>query len=143
MALSLGSEVRLSEYGETKEVQIIPRIESTLTLDLVFGEPDRKNLIEIGEYDLNGDRDILCFNISKYGGKEDRKGSEKDAQILKETFIRKGFQVRAFEENEVSKTIILEKLNTYVKEIEKNQRDVKVLAIAFMAHGAEGDIIGG
>ena len=96
----------------------------------------------IAKYDLNGDRDFMYFNITEYKDKQlNRVGSRQDGKILEKTLKKKKFQLRAYLDGEISKKGITDKLNSYVNKISKTKRDVKVLVIAFMAHGAQGDQI--
>ena len=97
---------------------------------------------KIPEYDLNGDRDFLNFNITEYIDKKlNRIGSKEDGKLLEKTLRKKGFELRAFRDGEMSKKTIVDKMKGYVKELRKEKRDVKVLVIAFMAHGGGEDII--
>ena len=101
-----------------------------------------KPSMKIAEYDLNGDRDFLNFNITEYvDEKLNRIGSKEDGKILEKTLLKKGFKLRAFRDGQMSKQTIVDKLKNYVKELKKDKRDVKVLIIAFMAHGGGEDVI--
>ena len=127
-------------FGEKVEIRITPRYETTLKLDFFFWQ----NLPQVEEYDLNGDRDAICFNITEYDDKEsDRDGSKIDGARLKETLSRKGFRFKAFRDGKLRKEDILDELNNYVEAIGNERREVKILVIAFMAHGTEDDYIGG
>ena len=97
---------------------------------------------QIDEYDLNGDRDFLYFNIFEYKDKTlNRVGSKQDGKILERTLKRKNFELKAYLDGKISQTAITNKLKSYLNGISKAKRDVKVLIIAFMAHGAQGDQI--
>ena len=101
-----------------------------------------KPSMKVPEYDLKGDRDFLYFNITEYKDEKlNRIGSKQDGKLLERTLSRKGFKLRAFRDGEMSKDTILNKLNQFVKDLKKKQRDVKVVIIAFMAHGAGEDRI--
>ena len=94
------------------------------------------------EYDLNGDRDFLYFNITKYDDEQlNRIGAKKDEEMLKKTFFSKGFKLKAYRNEWVNKKTIVDDLKHYVNNIEKDKRNVKVLIIAFMAHGGADDVI--
>ena len=74
--------------------------------------------IKIAEYDLNGDRDFLSFNITEYEDEKlNRIGSKEDGRLLEKTLSKKGFKLRAFCDGQISKESILSKMNDYVKEL--------------------------
>ena len=100
------------------------------------------NANKVAEYDLNGDRDFLCFNISEYKDRKlNRIGAKEDGKLLRETFLKKGFKVRSFMDGVLNKKFIAAELKTYVNTLNNGKRGVKVLIIAFMAHGAQDDKI--
>ena len=97
---------------------------------------------KIDEYDLNGERDFMYFNITEYDDKKlNRVGSKHDGKILEKTLKRKKFQLKAYLDGLISEAAIRNKLKSYVDEISRVKRNVKVLIIAFMAHGAQDDRI--
>ena len=56
---------------------------------------------KIPEYDLNGDRDFLNFNITEYIDKKlNRIGSKEDGKLLEKTLRKKGFELKAFRDGE-------------------------------------------
>ena len=101
-----------------------------------------ENEYAIAEYDLNGERDFMCFNITEYQNPDsNRIGSQHDGLLLEQTFREKGFEIKAFRNGELYTKTIISDLKIYVNEVVSNKRDVKILAIAFMAHGGEDDRI--
>ena len=117
-------------------------IRTTNNMPPIASNAKNKPSMKVTEYDLKGDRDFMYFNITKYDDEKlNRIGSKQDGKLLERTLSRKGFQLQAFRDGEMSKDTILNKLKQYVKELKKNKRDVKVVIIAFMAHGAGEDII--
>ena len=93
-------------------------------------------------YDLNGDRDFMYFNITEYKDHTlNRIGSKEDGKILERTLNKKKFVLKASMDEQMDKKCIAEQLQNYVKDVNDKQRDVKVLLIAFMAHGDEDDRI--
>ena len=96
----------------------------------------------IAKYDVNGDRDFMYFNITEYKDHTlNRIGSKEDGKILNRTLKNKKFILKAFRDGQINKKCIVDQLKQYVKEVNDKQRDVKVLIIAFMAHGDQGDRI--
>ena len=96
----------------------------------------------IAKYDVNGDRDFMYFNIFEYKDKTmNRVGSKQDGKILEKTLRKKNFQLRGYLDGNISESGIKNKLKSYVNKISNEKRDVKVLIIAFMAHGAQDDHI--
>ena len=84
----------------------------------------------------------MYFNITEYDDKKlNRVGSKQDGKILEKTLKKKNFHLRGYLDGIISENGITNKLNSYLNKISKEKRDVKVLVIAFMAHGAQGDQI--
>ena len=104
--------------------------------------PCQQESLKIPQYDLNGERDFLIFNITKYQDEKlNRIGSEKDEKVLEKTLRKKGFKLRASINGEVRKKAIVNKMKQYLNKLKQEKRDIKVLVIAFMAHGSNGDNI--
>ena len=98
---------------------------------------ERKN-----RYNLNGDRDFIYFNITEYKDHTlNRIGSKNDGKILDRTLKNKEFVLKAFKDGQINKKCIKVQLEQYVEEVNDKKRDVKVLIIAFMAHGGKDDRI--
>ena len=119
-----------------------PNVTIKTTHNMPSANVKSKSSMKIAEYDLNGDRDFLNFNITEYvDEKLNRIGSKEDGKILEKTLFKKGFKLRAFRDGQMGKQTIVDKLKQYVKDLKKDKRDVKVLIIAFMAHGGGEDVI--
>lgn len=118
------------------------QIRNNTTKDISSKNLQGRTSKTIANYDLNGDRDFMYFNITEYkDNKLNRIGSKQDGKILEKTLKKKNFQLRGYLDGIISEKGITDKLNSYVNKISKAKRDVKVLVIAFMAHGAQGDLI--
>ena len=119
-----------------------PNVTIKTTHNMPSANVKSKSSMKIAEYDLNGDRDFLNFNITEYvDEKLNRIGSKEDGKILEKTLFKKGFKLRAFRDGQMGKQTIVDKLKQYVKDLKKDKRDVKILIIAFMAHGGDEDVI--
>ena len=107
-----------------------------------YSETEYQSSRKIPKYDLDGDRDLICFNITEYQDSiSNRIGSEIDGELIKETLLRKQFKLKAFRDGKLHKNTIINDLRAYAYDVEVNKRDIKILIITFMAHGAEGDRI--
>ena len=119
-----------------------PNVTIKTTHNMPSANVKSRSSMKIAEYDLNGDRDFLNFNITEYvDEKLNRIGSKEDGKILEKTLFKKGFKLRAFRDGQMGKQTIVDKLKQYVKDLKKDKRDVKILIIAFMAHGGDEDVI--
>ena len=93
-----------------------PNVTIKTTHNMPFNNAKSKASMKIAEYDLNGDRDFLNFNITEYvDEKLNRIGSKEDGKILEKTLFKKGFKLRAFRDGQMGKKTIVDKLKQYVK----------------------------
>ena len=78
----------------------------------------------IPQYDLNGDRDFMYFNVTEYKDKKwNRIGSKGDGKLLEKTLKKKNFELRAFLEGEITQKAVVNKLDSYLKKLENGKRN--------------------
>ena len=89
-------------------------------------------------YDIEGERDLLIVNISKFVYEHDRYGSEEDVDLLRFEFQKRDFELFSNSLNgHVSYQDFQRLLDSYLK----SKRKPKLFAIAIMSHGVENDYI--
>lgn len=84
-------------------------------------------------YDINGPRDFLMINISKYDQGNQRKGSIKDMKLLREAFSKRKFELHSMLTDHVTSRDVDRLFDSYVK----SKRSPKIVALAVMAHGTD------
>ena len=104
--------------------------------NMITNENSNESDDELETYDIDGDRDLLMINISKYDSSQERIGSDKDIKSLKAAFMRRKFQLfREALDGEVKKCDVQDLIDSYIQ----SHRKPKLFAIVVMAHGGEHD----
>lgn len=89
-------------------------------------------------YDIDGDREFLIVNISKFENHFDRSGSETDVDLLVFAFKRRNFN--PIMEPLVGRVSYNELKNAFDSYLESEGKP-KLFAVAIMTHGADNDYI--